>query len=43
MEATLKRLGDVEVIPPPEGGSKFVQPQTVMYHLDGALGGLPSQ
>ena len=41
MEATLKRLGDVEVIPTP-GDSKFVRPQTVMYHLDGALRGFLS-
>jgi hypothetical protein len=35
MEATLRRLGEVEIIPSP-GESKFVHPQTVMYHLDGA-------
>ncbi|BDA45428.1 probable uridine diphosphate glucose pyrophosphatase NUDT14 at C-terminar half [Coccomyxa sp. Obi] len=33
MEATLRRLGEVEVVPSP-GESKFVHPQTVMYHLD---------
>ena len=36
MEKTLQRLGEVEIIPPP-GPSKFVAPQTVMYHLDGTL------
>ena len=34
MEKTLQRLGEVDIIPPP-GPSKFVAPQTVMYHLDG--------
>ena len=34
MEMTLQRLGEVNIIPPP-GPSKFVSPQTVMYHLDG--------
>ncbi|CAL8470972.1 g10514 [Coccomyxa elongata] len=34
MEATLKRLGEVDIVPSP-GESKFVHPQTVMYHLDG--------
>ncbi len=36
MEKTLQRLGEVDIIPPP-GPSKFVAPQTVMYHLDGSL------
>lgn len=36
MEKTLQRLGEVDIIPPP-GPSKFVAPQTVMYHLDGTL------
>ena len=35
MEATLRRLGEVDIVPSP-GESKFVHPQTVMYHLDGA-------
>ena len=35
MEATLRRLGRFEVVPPP-GPSKFVQPETVLYDLDGA-------
>ncbi len=35
MEATLRRLGEVEIIPSP-GESKFVHPRTIMYHLDGA-------
>ncbi len=35
MEATLKSLGEVDIVPSP-GESKFVHPQTVMYHLDGA-------
>lgn len=34
MEKTLQRLGPVDIIPPP-GPSRFVAPQTVMYHLDG--------
>ena len=34
MDKTLQRLGEVDIIPPP-GPSKFVAPQTVMYHLDG--------
>jgi hypothetical protein len=34
MAATLKRLGDLEVVPSP-GDSKFVRPQTIFYHLDG--------
>ena len=34
MEKTLQRLGEIDIIPPP-GPSKFVSPQTVMYHLDG--------
>ena len=34
MEKTLQRLGQIDIIPPP-GPSRFVSPQTVMYHLDG--------
>ena len=34
MEKTLQRLGKIDIIPPP-GPSRFVSPQTVMYHLDG--------
>ena len=41
MEKTLQRLGEVDIIPPP-GPSKFVAPQTVMYHLDGTLTPSPS-
>ena len=35
MAATLKRLGPLEVVPSP-GESKFVRPETIYYHLDGA-------
>ena len=35
MEATLARLGGFALVPPP-GPSKFVQPATALYDLDGA-------
>jgi hypothetical protein len=35
MAATLRRLGRFKLVPPP-GPSKFVEPETAMYELDGA-------
>ena len=35
MGATLRRLGGFALVPPP-GPSKFVQPETALYDLDGA-------
>ena len=35
MAATLRRLGRFKVVPPP-GPSRFVEPETAMYELDGA-------
>ncbi len=37
MAATLRRLGRFKLVPPP-GPSKFVEPETAMYELDGAPG-----